>query len=216
MRAKSIELTAEERDTLERMVRSSRAEQRLVFRSRLILLSASGVAGHEIAKQLDCRTGTVSKWRQRILSQRIEGLKDAPRSGNPGVYGAETEQRILTMLDAPVPEGYARWNGPQLAKALGDVDAQFVWKVMRRHGNALERRRSWCISTVPQFAPKAADIVGLYLHPPDNAVVLSVDEKPHIQALERVQSWLRLPNGRATTGYAHEYKRHGTSTCLLP
>ena len=75
----------------------------------------------------------------------------------------------------------------------------------------MERRRSWCISTDPEFASKAADIVGLYLDPPDNAVVLSVDEKPHIQALERAQGWLRLPNGRAVTGYAHEYKRHGTS-----
>ena len=115
------------------------------------------------------------------------------------------------MLDEPVPEGYARWNGPLLAKALGDVDAQFVWKAMRRHGIALERRRPWCISTDPEFAAKAADIVGLYLHPPDNAVVLSVDEKPAIQALERAQGWLKLPNGKAITGYAHEYKRHGTS-----
>ena len=93
-----------------------------------------------------------------------------------------------------------------------DVDVQFVWKVLRRHGISLERRRPWCISTDPAFAAKAADVVGLYLHPPDNAVVLSVDEKPHIQALERAQGWLRLPNGRAITGYSHEYKRHGTTT----
>jgi transposase len=76
----------------------------------------------------------------------------------------------------------------------------------------LQRRRSWCISTDPEFARKAADIVGLYLHPPENAVVLSVDEKPHIQALERAQGWLRLPDGKALTGFSHEYKRHGTST----
>ena len=115
------------------------------------------------------------------------------------------------MLDEPAPKGYARWNGPLLAKALGDVDAQFVWKVMRKHGIALERRRPWCISTDPEFAAKAADVVGLYLHPPENAIVLSVDEKPHIQALERAQGWLKLPNGKAITGVAHEYKRHGTS-----
>ena len=211
MKAKPIALTAAEKEILERTVRSSTAEQRHVYRARLILLSDSGLTGKAIAKRTGCRTSTVSKWRRRFMGQRLAGLNDAPRSGNPGFYTAETEQRILTMLDEPVPEGYARWNGPLLAKALGDVDAQFVWKVMRRHGIALERRRPWCISTDPEFAAKAADIVGLYLHPPDNAVVLSVDEKPAIQALERAQGWLKLPNGKAITGYAHEYKRHGTS-----
>ncbi len=211
MKAKPIELTAEEKEILERTVRSSTAEQRQVYRARLILLSDSGLTGKAIAKRMGCRTSTVSKWRQRFMDRRLEGLNDAPRSGNPGFYTAETERRILTMLDQLPPQGYARWNGPLLAKALGDVDAQFVWKVMRRHGIALERRRSWCISTDPEFAAKAADIVGLYLHPPDNAVVLSIDEKPAIQALERAQGWLKLPNGKAITGYAHEYKRHGTS-----
>jgi transposase len=211
MKAKPIELTAEEKDFLQRMVRSSKAEQRQVYRARLILLSDSGLTGKAIAKRIGCRTSTVSKWRQRFMDQRLDGLNDAPRSGNPGFYTAETERRVLAMLDEPVPEGYARWNGPLLAKALGDVDAQFVWKVMSRHNIMLERRRPWCISTDPEFAAKAADIVGLYLHPPDNAVVLSVDEKPAIQALERAQGWLKLPNGKSITGYAHEYKRHGTS-----
>jgi transposase len=84
--------------------------------------------------------------------------------------------------------------------------------VLRRHGISLQRRRSWCISTDPEFASKAADIVGLYLDPPENVLVLSVDEKPSIQALERAQGWLRLPNGKALTGYNHEYARHGTTT----
>ena len=204
MIAKPINLPAEEKDTLERLVRSSTTEQRLVYRARLILLASQGLENKEVAKQMGCRAATVSKWRRRYFWHRLPGLDDAPRSGNPGIYSAETERRILTMLDDPVPEGYARWNGPLLAKALGDVDAQFVWKVMRRHNIQLERRRSWCISTDPEFAAKAADIVGLYLHPPENALVLSIDEKPGIQALERAQGWLRLPNGKAVTGYAHE------------
>src|SRR6267143_1964999 len=87
-----------------------------------------------------------------------------------------------------------------------------IWRVLREHEISLERRRSWCISTDPAFAQKAADIVALYLQPPENAVVLSVDEKPHIQALERAQGWLKLPNGKALTGFNHEYKRHGTTT----
>lgn len=212
MRAESIELTTEERVTLERRVRSSTAEQRQVFRARVILLLAEGLEGKAVAQALGCREATVSKWRRRFASARLEGLHDAARVGKQPLYTAETERRILALLDKPPPEGFARWNGPRLAKALGDVDVQFVWKVLRRHGISLERRRPWCISTDPDFAAKAADVVGLYLHPPENAVVLSVDEKPHIQALERAQGWLRLPNGRAITGYNHEYKRHGTTT----
>ena len=99
-----------------------------------------------------------------------------------------------------------------LARYLGDISKHQIWRVLRRHEIALARRRSWCISTDPGFAPKAADIVGLYLQPPENAVVLSVDEKPHIQALERAQGWLKLPNGTAVTGFSHAYKRHGTTT----
>ena len=105
MRGEPIELTAEEKDSLERVVRSSTGEQRQVFRARLILLAAAGLAGNEVAKQMGCRTATVSKWRRRFLRQRREGLNDAPRPGNPGIYSAETERRIWTLLDAPVPEG---------------------------------------------------------------------------------------------------------------
>ena len=99
-----------------------------------------------------------------------------------------------------------------VATALGEVSPDEVWRVLRRHGIHLRRRRSWCISTDPEFAPKAADIIGLYLAPPANAIVISVDEKPHIQALERAKGYLRLPNGTALRGFSHEYKRHGTST----
>jgi hypothetical protein len=117
------------------------------------------------------------------------------------------------MLDEPVPEGYSRWNGRLLAEHLGDVSKDQVWRVIRKHDIQLERRKSWCVSTDPEFSRKAADVVGLYLNPPQqNAVVLCVDEKPHIQALERAQGWIRLPNGRALTGFSHEYERHGTTT----
>jgi transposase len=115
-------------------------------------------------------------------------------------------------LDEPPPSGYAAWNGKLLAEALGDVSPYHVWRVLRKHGICLQRRRSWCISTDPEFAVKAAAIVGLYLAPPENAIVLCVDEKPGIQALERAQGWLKLPNGKALTGFSHEYERHGTAT----
>ena len=99
-----------------------------------------------------------------------------------------------------------------MARALGDVSDAQVWRILRKYDICLERRRSWCISTDPEFGRKAADIVGLYLNPPENALVLCVDEKPSIQALERAQGWLRLPNGKALNGFSHGYKRHGTTT----
>ena len=212
MRAEPIVLTTEERGALESWVRASTSEQRRVFRARLVMLLSEDLSNKAVAARLDCRVATVSKWRGRFQRRRLDGLADAPRSGQPSRYGPVTERRILALLDEPAPQGYSQWNGPLLAKALGDVDAQYVWKILKRHGIALQRRRSWCISTDPDFAAKAADVVGLYLYPPDNAVVLSVDEKPSIQALERIQGWLKLPNGRAITGQAHEYKRHGTTT----
>ncbi len=212
MSAKPSVLTTEERGRLESLLRASTSEQRLVLRVRMVLLLSEGMTNKEAAARLDCRVASVSKWRGRFQRGRLDGLSDAPRSGHPPRYGPDTERRILAMLDEPAPLGYSHWNGPLLAKALGDVDTQYVWKILKRHGIALQRRRSWCISTDPDFAAKAADVVGLYLHPPENAVVLSVDEKPSIQALERTQGWLKLPNGRAITGQAHEYKRHGTTT----
>ena len=119
---------------------------------------------------------------------------------------------MLQLLDQAPPDGYAQWNGPLLAQALGDVSTDHVWRILRKHQIQLQRRRSWCISTDPEFGPKAADVVGLYLNPPENALLLSVDEKPHIQALERAQGFLRLPDGKAVNGFSHGYKRHGTTT----
>ena len=113
-------------------------------------------------------------------------------------------------MDKPAPEGFARWTGPLLAEALGDVDVQYVWRFLRNHKIDLVARKSWCESNDPNFTAKAADVVGLYVAPPEKAIVLCVDEKPSIQALE--QGYLKLPNGRALTGQSHDYKRHGTTT----
>ena len=182
------------------------------MRAQIILAAAEGRSTKEIAYRLGTRTATVGKWRNRFARGGLPPLRDAPRSGQPRKYGAAIERRILAKLDEPPPCGYAAWSGGQLAEALGDVHKRQVWRVLSEHGIQLQRRRSWCISTDPEFAAKAADIAGLYLDPPENAIVLSVDEKPHIQALERAQGWLKLPNGKAVTGFNHEYKRHGTTT----
>lgn len=210
--ATPITLRDEERMTLEAWVRKGTTEQRLVQRARMVLEAAAGKGTREIAALLDVRPGTVSKWRIRFARERVAGLQDTPRPGRRPRYDRTTEQRILAKLDESPPEGFSTWTGGLLAQALGDVSPHQVWRVMRKHGIHLQRRRSWCVSTDPQFAQKAADIVGLYLNPPENAVVIGVDEKPAIQVLERAQGWLRLPNGRALRGHTHEYKRHGTTT----
>jgi transposase len=115
-------------------------------------------------------------------------------------------------LDKPSPEGFARWTGPLLATALSEVDVQYVWRFLRSHKIDLAARKSWCESNDPEFSVKAADVVGLYIAPPAKAIVLCIDEKPSIQALERAQGYLKLPNGRALTGQRHDYRRHGTTT----
>jgi len=207
-----VSVTEEDRRTLESWIRSTKTEQRLVLRAKIILAAASGQGTNMIARELDVRPATVSKWRTRFASLGLDGLRDAPRPGATRVYDESTEKRILAMLDEEPPPGYATWTGNLLATWLGDVSRHQIWRVLRRQGIHLQRRRSWCISTDPQFAPKAADIVGLYLDPPTNAVVISVDEKPCIQVLERAQGYLKLPNGHALTGFGHEYKRHGTTT----
>ncbi len=210
--ATPIELLDEERAILEKWVRSHKTEQRIVLRSNIILMAADGLTTEEISKRLEVRPSTVSQWRTRFARNRLEGLQDSSRSGKPKKYNEETELRILEKLDEKPPPGYATWSGKLVSNALGDVSEHQVWRVLRKHGIHLQRRHSWCISTDPQFSEKAADIVGLYLSPPGNAVVISVDEKPAIQALERAQGYLKLPNGKAIMGYNHEYKRHGTTT----
>jgi transposase len=211
-RATPILLSDSDRATLRTWVRAASTDQRLVERARVVLAAAEGQSSTRIAARLHVRRATVSKWRRRFAAKGMAGLADTPRPGAPRRYDEATTRRILQQLDEPPPRGYAGWNGRLVAEALGDVSADAVWRVLREYRIQLQRRRSWCVSTDPEFAPKAADIVGLYLAPPENAVVLSVDETPHIQALERAQGYLRLPSGEALRGFGHEYKRHGTST----
>ncbi len=207
-----IILSEDEQEQLRAMRRQPKAQARYVERAQIILRAAEGMASKEIARQLRVGSAMVSKWRTRFEREGLSGLHDDHREGRPPLLDeAEFRVRLLKQLDQPVPSGHACWDGRLLAQAL-KVSADRVWRVLRTLGISLQRRRSWCISTDPQFTEKAADVVGLYLAPPENAVVLSFDEKPCIQALERAQGWLKMPNGRALTGFAHEYKRHGTST----
>src|SRR5664279_3385841 len=210
--ATAIILTTAERTELEGLARSTKTEYRLRQRARIVLLAAEGMASRAIGRAVGCTTGTASKWRVRYAEKRFGGLDETGDRGAGPKYTAETGKRILALLDQPKPKGYARWSGPLLAAALGDVDVQYVWRFLRAQKIDLAGRKSWCESSDPEFAAKAADVVGLYMAPPKNAIVICVDEKPSIQALERAQGYLKLPNGRALTGHSHDYKRHGTTT----
>ena len=183
--ATPIVLTADERTTLEGWVRSGVIEHRLVERARVVLLAAAGMASRQVAREVGCARGVVSKWRVRFARDRLAGLADAPRPGKPKTYDAAVDRRILAALDRPPPAGFARWTAPLLARQLGDVSDQHIWRFLRAQRIDLAGRRSWCLSSDPEFVAKAADIVGLYLAPPDHAIVLAVDEKPAIQALAR-------------------------------
>jgi len=211
VRAVGIVLTDEERKQLKSSASSRRSEHHVVFRSKIILLAEEGLSNEEIAERLGTRRPTVSQWRKRFAEFRLDGLKDQPRPGAKRVYGEETDKRILEQLDKPVPAGFGVWSAPLISKALGDVSDQQVWRVLRRHHIKLRPSKSWCLSQDPDFVAKAADIVGLYVDPPEGAVVISFDEKPTIQALERAQGYLKYANGKTLTGHSHNYKRHGTT-----
>lgn len=207
-----IVLTEAERAELEGLARSGKTEHRLRQRARIVLLAAGGMETAAIGREIGCTTGTASKWRVRYAANRLAGLDETGNRGSEAKYTCATDKRILAVLDQPVPVGHARWTGPLIAKALGDVDVQYVWRFLRAQKIDLAARRSWCESNDPDFAAKAAEVVGLYMNPPENALVLAVDEKPSIQALERSQGYLKLPNGRSLTGQSHDYTRHGTTT----
>jgi transposase len=206
-----VALTAAERAVLEALVRSTKSEVRMRTRAQIVLAAADGLPTREIGRIVGCTTGTASKWRVRYARDRLAGLDETGNRGAEPKYGPAEQQRILAMLDQPPPAGYSNWSAPLLARALDDVHEQYIWRFLRAQKIDLSGRKSWCESTDPDFVAKAADIVGLYMAPPTNAVVLSVDEKPSIQALER-EGYLKLPNGRAMIGQSHDYKRHGTTT----
>jgi transposase len=210
--ATPIVLTSEERAELKGLARSMKSEHRERLRARIVLMASDEAATREIARTVGCTIGTASKWRVRYAARRMAGLDDTGERGAAPKYGPEHDARILALLDRPPPQGYANWSGPLLSKALGDVHVQYVWRFLRAQKIDLSGRKSWCESADPDFVAKAAEIVGLYMAPPENAIVLAVDEKPSIQALERAQGYLKLPNGRAMTGQSHDYTRHGTTT----
>ncbi|UCZ56567.1 IS630 family transposase [Desulfurispirillum indicum] len=199
----------EDRRTIEEWASSRTIEARLVERAKIIKKCLAGLPVGQIAADLSIRPNTVIGWRKRFEEQGINGLNDRPRSGKPRKYDESLRGRILETLEQPPPKGQARWDGAALSAHLG-VSDDAVWRVLRKEGIFLSRQRSWCVSTDPEFTSKAADIVGLYLNPPENAIVISLDEKPSIQALERARGYVCTNSGKIVQGLKSTYKRHGT------
>lgn len=207
--AVALSCTAEVMAELERLSRSRSGEVRLAERARIVIACVQGRRNDDIAHEMGLRPNTVGRWRRRFAAHGIAGLRDEPRSGKPAKYGIALRDRILAQLELPPPSGMASWDGGSLARVLG-VSDDAVWRVLRKQGIQLQRHRSWCVSTDPEFAAKAADVIGLYLNPPENALVLSVDEKPSIQALERARGYVQTSSGKIVQGMKSTYKRHGT------
>ncbi len=207
--APELECSAEDKASLVAITKSRNEEARVVERARIILACLDGKEVQQVARELAVSIPTVTKWRRRFALWGLRGLGDQLRSGKPVRYDAAFRNRVLAVLEEPPPTGMSHWDGPAVAEKL-DASVHAVWRVLRREGIYLQRRRSWCVSTDKEFAPKAADVVGLYLNPPLNAVVLSVDEKPSIQAIERTSGYVETDSGRVVRGLKSTYKRHGT------
>src|SRR5450631_18138 len=183
--------------------------RRVVERARIILACLDGKEIQQVARELAVSIPTVTRWRRRFALWGLRGLRDQPRPGKPVRYDTAFRNRVLVLLEQQPPPGMSHWDGPAVAEKLGS-SVHAVWRVLRHEGIYLQRVRSWCVSTDKEFAPKAAAVVGLYLNPPLNALVLSVDEKPSIQAIERPSGYVETDSGAVVRGLKSTYKRHGT------
>jgi len=208
--AASVTCSDQDRKELERLSSSRTEQARLVERAKIVLSCLAGERNDQIAARMQLQANTVATWRKRFLDGGIKALGDRARSGKPPTYVAnDLRERIRKQLELPPPDGLSSWDGGMLAQALG-VSDDAIWRILRKEGIQLRRMRSWCVSTDPEFAAKAADVIGLYLGPPTNALVLSVDEKPSIQALERKTGYVHTSSGKIVRGIKSTYKRHGT------
>jgi transposase len=197
---------------LERLVRSRTAEQRVVERARIVLASADGLKNADICATVGVSRPTVIRWLDRYEELGIPGLlEDLPRSGRPKAISREKEAEVIRLTQQAPPAGNGtHWSTRLLAPVTG-LSHSSVARIWKSHGLQPHRTRTFKLSKDPQFVEKLHDVVGLYLAPPERAVVFSVDAKTQIQALDRTQPGLPLKKGRAGT-MTHDYKRHGTTT----
>ena len=205
-----VELTDDERARLESWSRRRATAQALALRARIVLAAADGLSNLEIAEQLGVSRPTVTKWRNRFAELRLDGLLDEPRPGRPRTITDEQVEAVVIKTLESKPKDATHWSTRSMAGEMG-MTPDAIWRIWQAFGLQPHRAETFKLSTDPLFVEKVKDICGLYLNPPERAVVLCVDEKSQIQALDRTQPILPLLPGtpeRAT----HDYKRHGTSS----
>src|SRR5579859_1711898 len=204
-------VTEEERPILEGWARRSKTSQALAVRSRIVLKCAEGKLNTEVAEQLGVGPHMVAKWRGRFVRDRLEGLSDEYRPGQPRkITDEQVQEVIIKTLEETPPRGDTHWSTRSMAKAMG-LDKGAVGRIWRAFGLKPHLEETWKLSSDPQFIEKVRDVVGLYLDPPEKALVLCVDEKSQIQALDRSAPILPiLPTTPARR--THDYFRHGTSS----
>jgi len=205
--AAALTLRPEEETLLRRWVRARSTRQGLALRCRIVLDAAAGADNQSIAAHWHCGVHTVATWRQRFLAQRLHGLTDQPRRGRPRRYTSSHVQAVLAATLQP-PADSTHWSARRLAQQVG-VSHMTVHRIWRAFALQPHRTKTFKFSRDPQLTEKVLDVVGLYLHPPDNALVLSLDAKTQLQALERSQPLLPLRAG-AVARHTHDYRRHGT------
>ena len=206
-----IEISATDRERLERLIRDRNTPQKVVWRARIVLLAAEGLMAEGIAATVGKSLLTVRRWRRRYVAKGVDGLlRDAPRPSRVKPLTPEKINQVVHMTLHQKPPNETHWSVRSLAKAIG-VSYSSVQRIWHAHGLKPHLVNTFKVSRDKNFAAKVEDVVGLYLNPPDKALVLCVDEKSQIQALDRTQPGLPMKKGRAGT-LTHDYKRNGTTT----
>ena len=208
--APPLAISESERASLQALIRAGTTEQRLVMRARIVLAAATGTANERIAAQLRVHRMTVLLWRGRFERERLAGLADAPRPGPEPTYDRAARDRVIAFtLEAP-PFGTTHWSSRAMA-ARTSISVTTVQRIWREANLKPHRTETFKFSTDPDLVAKVRDVVGLYLAPPERAIVLSVDEKTQIQALDRTAPMLPMRPGQVER-HTHDYKRHGTTS----
>jgi transposase len=210
--AHSLSLQPDQKLHLESLLRLGTLEHRVARRCRALLLASDGMSNVEIGVKLDMHRNAISKIRNRFEKIGLACLDDAPRSGKPPIHSPQTKQKIVTTVCGKPPKGMSRWSTKSLAKKL-NLSTTYVHNVLKEHDLHPHRLRTFNFSPDPQFEEKLLEVVGLYMNPPENALVLCMDEKTGIQALDRTQPVLPLRSGQPKS-WSNEYVRHGTQTML--
>ena len=199
-----------ERSTLRALAQAGRTEQRLATRARIVLRAVEGQTNARIATELRIAPMTVLLWRRRFERARLAGLRDAPRPGRARVYARADRDRVIALTLSAPPAGLSHWSSRRLAREVG-MSTRTVQRIWREAGLQPHRTETFKWSTDPELEAKVRDVVGLYLAPPERAIVLSLDEKTQIQALDRTQPMLPLRPGQVER-HTHDYKRNGTTS----